>query len=231
MDVLTLKLKGLFQSYGSDSTFYQRKSQDYPTKSAVVGMLSACLGYRRNESSKIKKLNDSLSFAVRIDQPGTIMTDYQNAHVDGRDGANSQTWRQNIQDGVFLVAIGSDNDTIQTIIDGLNHPYFYPTLGRRSNLPAGPLEYKVYNDTNILDVLGTVNWQADDWYADNHYLSTLDVYGDNDVIESETRPFIATDNVVSFDSKRRQFAPRLINKQVIVNPTEGEPIDNFWATI
>lgn len=231
MSTITLKLKGLFQSYGSDSTFYQRKSDDYPTKSAVIGILAACLGYRRTETDKIKELN-SLQFAVRVDQPGVITTDFQNAHIDGHMGANNVTRRQYIQDGVFLVAVSSDNsELIDEIMDALAHPYFYPTLGRRSALPAGPLEYKRYN-TDILSVLKQVQWQAADWYQANNYLDRLDVFGDNDIIESNDRPFVIHDNVVSFDSKRREFRPRLVNKMFVANPTKNTiEVEDAWSVI
>ena len=75
MKTLTIKLKAPLQAYGNEATFERRTTNPYPTKSAVIGMISASLGYDRNDK-KILKLND-LEFAVRSDQPGQIVNDFQ----------------------------------------------------------------------------------------------------------------------------------------------------------
>lgn len=71
MKTILLRLKGPMQSWGTSSRFETRTSDYYPSKSAVIGIIAASLGYRRDEDEKIQKLND-LDFAVRIDQEGIL---------------------------------------------------------------------------------------------------------------------------------------------------------------
>lgn len=75
MKTLTINFNSPLQSYGNEASFSRRTSSDYPSKSAVIGMLAAAMGYRRDDN-RITALND-LKFAVRVDQPGRTLTDYQ----------------------------------------------------------------------------------------------------------------------------------------------------------
>ena len=77
MKTLLLKFAGPLQSWGTGSHFETRHTDRYPSKSAVVGYLGAGLGYRRNDD-RIQDLN-YLQYAVRVDQEGHILRDYQTA--------------------------------------------------------------------------------------------------------------------------------------------------------
>ena len=44
-----------------------RLSGNFPTRSALLGLLGACLGIRRNEYARQQQLADSVLFAVRKD--------------------------------------------------------------------------------------------------------------------------------------------------------------------
>ena len=57
MKTLTIKLTAPLQSYGNEATFERRTTNDYPTKSAVIGMVAAALGYRRADA-RIASLNE-----------------------------------------------------------------------------------------------------------------------------------------------------------------------------
>ena len=76
MKTILLKFAGPMQSWGTDSHFETRHTDLYPSKSAVIGMIGAALGIRRDDKS-IGDF-DSLKFAVRVDQEGSIMKDYHN---------------------------------------------------------------------------------------------------------------------------------------------------------
>ena len=51
MKTLLLKLSGPMQSWGTSSHFNTRHTDLYPSKSAIIGMLAASLGYRRDENT------------------------------------------------------------------------------------------------------------------------------------------------------------------------------------
>ena len=63
MKTILLKLSGPMQSWGSDSHFNQRYTHYHPSKSAIVGIMAASLGYRKSDD-RIKELNE-VDFAVQ----------------------------------------------------------------------------------------------------------------------------------------------------------------------
>ena len=78
MKTILLKFAGSMQSWGTDSHFETRHTDLYPSKSGVLGLVAAALGWRRNDE-RIEELN-RICFAVRVDQPGTMLMDYHVAH-------------------------------------------------------------------------------------------------------------------------------------------------------
>lgn len=55
MSTLLLRLAGPVQSWGIDSKFEVRRTENAPSKSGVTGLLAAALGIQRNED--ISSLN------------------------------------------------------------------------------------------------------------------------------------------------------------------------------
>ena len=74
MKTITLRLAGPLQSYGDEASYERRTTGDAPSKSAIVGLVAAALGYHRNDP-RITALND-LVYAVRRDQVGQTLTDF-----------------------------------------------------------------------------------------------------------------------------------------------------------
>lgn len=164
MKSLLLKFSGPLQSWGTDSHFETRHTDYYPSKSAVVGMIAAAFGYRRSTDcdENIAKLND-LDFAVRIDQQGNLLRDYHIAakyKANGDFEKNYVTNRYYIEDAIFLVAIGSDNEKlIDSINDALRSPYFQSSLGRRSLPPTADFILGV-EDCGVIQALLKYEWLA-----------------------------------------------------------------------
>ena len=71
---ILLKFSGPLQSWGTESHFETRYTDLYPSKSAVLGLLAASMGYRRDDP-RIEELK-KLKFAVRVDQRGEVERDY-----------------------------------------------------------------------------------------------------------------------------------------------------------
>lgn len=147
-DYLILKLQGPMQAWGRESFEGLRSSELFPGRSALLGLLGACLGIDRLDRDGLQALASSVSFAVRVDHQGQKMTDYhtvKNAREDYR-GLKShdtiQTWREYWQDACYTVAIWStDNPLIglEKIELALKRPVYTPVLGRRSCPLARPL--------------------------------------------------------------------------------------------
>ncbi len=210
MKTLTIRLTSPLQSYGNEATFARRTTGDYPSKSAVVGMIAAALGYQRDDQ-RIMTLNE-LSFAVRIDQPGRVLTDYQT--VEWKKDTRKVTYRDYLQDAVFVAAVGSDDEQlIDQINVALRHPKFQLFLGRRSNAPAGPLSLQIFPDTDPVSALKNLPWQASRWYQKrNKKRPTWDaeIVSDANLLPKKGSSMVK-DQVVSFDQRHRQHGFRAIN--------------------
>ncbi|KRO04123.1 CRISPR-associated Cas5 domain protein [Levilactobacillus paucivorans] len=223
MKTLTIKLTAPLQSYGNEASFTRRTTNDYPTKSAVIGMVAAALGYRRNDE-RIVALND-LRFAVRIDQIGRNLTDFQT--VEWKKDTRKITYRDYIQDAVFVVALGSDDSQlIEKINVALHHPHFQLFLGRRSNVPAGVLETQEFPDKTPVAVLEQLPWQANKRYQKRSKSRRLEIVADANLLSGKQSAMVK-DRVVSFDQRDRRYGFRAIARTTVdltnLNSQESEP--------
>lgn len=240
MKTATIRLTAPLQSYGNQADFNQRTTNYYPTKSAIIGMIAAALGYQR-DNSRIEELNKVL-VAVRIEQPGKVMNEFQTVeyHKSPTKTARKLTYRQFLQDAVFVVAIGSDDDqAIDKIVEALKHPKFQLYLGRRSNPPAGPLKIDEFQDKNPVQVLEKLDWQASKWYQKrfprNKFATRI--IADAVLIPGDQVIF-TKDKVGSFDQKDRYHKYRAaVEKEVRLENPEYEQMQNlhnnldYWSAI
>ncbi|MGJ5898397.1 type I-E CRISPR-associated protein Cas5/CasD [Streptomyces niveiscabiei] len=151
MNGLILRLAGPLQSWGERSAFTkERDTAPFPTRSALTGMFAAAQGIARHDEEALKAYG-ALEFTVRVDRPGTLLTDYhtvggglpkeQTAATSGGDhkGAAVITKRHYLADAVFVVAVTGPSATLTRIADALHQPHWNPYLGRRSCVPDEPL--------------------------------------------------------------------------------------------
>jgi len=155
-DFLIIKLQGAMQAWGGHTFEDYRPSHIFPTRSAVVGLLGACLGIDRADIQGIADLNASFELTVRGDQRkvqteqfGQIkkktltmqkMTDFHTV-LDARkvDGAPRKdaiiSHREYLCDAEFSLALGFRNNAVfslEKVKDAIQKPHYTPSLGRRS---------------------------------------------------------------------------------------------------
>lgn len=208
MKTILLKFAGPMQSWGTNSNFENRHTDFYPSKSAVIGMIAASLGYRRNEDGKIRKLNE-LSFAVRIDQPGNILKDYHTARKNIKKlsaKGNYVTNRYYLEDAVFVVAISHKDDILMAEIENsLKSPWFQTFLGRRS-LPLTADFFLKSTENGLIDSLSKIEWQASKWYKDKTKEDAVKLEIYSDFHEGDAKQItMRKDRVISFSQMNRQF--------------------------
>lgn len=213
MKTITIRLAGPLQSYGNEAPFNLRTTTRYPSKSAVIGMISAAFGYQR-DCSEIQAFNH-LSFAVRVDQPGKLLTDFQTKHST----KPYITHRDYLQDAVFVAAVGSDNEQlINEINEALHHPKYQLFLGRKANVPGGALKTQVLKNTDPLAALQQLPWQASEWYENTHYQRrdsiTLKVLADAN-LTPDVESTMVKDMVKSFDQSLRQHGFRAVTERTV----------------
>ena len=217
MKTILLKFSGPLQSYGTSSHFQTRYTDYYPSKSAVLGLLAACLGYRRDEEEKLRELS-TLKFAVRIDQQGGLLKDYHIAITDKEIVEKPQTYVTNryyLEDALFVVALSGMDELIDTLTKAIKSPYFQPFMGRRS-LPV-PVDFFLgVSAEDILDSLRNLPWQAAPWYKKKKRKQgigekiSLEVYADEEILKDEkiSKSKLRRDIPISFSQKGRKFAFR-----------------------
>ena len=232
MKTVLLKFSGPLQSWGTDSHFETRHTDTHPSKSGVIGMLAAGLGYRRDEDEKIVRLN-KLGFAVRIDQAGQILRDYHTVKKYKDNGDFERTYVTNryyLQDAVFIIALSSDDEElINDVKKAVTSPYFSLFLGRRSLPPTAELFLGIF-ETDAITALIEYPWQASKWYQKKNS-NKVQIYADEALLDDGSTE-IRNDEVVSFSQSRgRKFNPR---KEVSITrdayvPDKTEEHDAFEA--
>jgi len=94
MSVLLVRLAGPMQSWGTQSRFSNRDTGLEPSKSGVIGLICAALGFPRDADSVTRNglritLTDlvKLKMAVRVDREGRMSRDYQTTGGEQRAGS------------------------------------------------------------------------------------------------------------------------------------------------
>lgn len=219
MKTILLKFAAPLQSWGANSHFEVRHTDFYPSKSAVIGLIAASFGYRRNENEKISKLNE-IDFAVRIDEQGHLLRDYQIAQKFKDEDIIERTYVTNryyLEDAIFVVAISHKDDTfMENIFKSLNNPYFQQFLGRKST----PVNYDFLLsiiDCSPLEALKKERWHAREFYKKRLKKEkvNLEIYCDNNLVGEDSR-IMRKDKVISFSQKNRTFKYRYESKIIIM---------------
>ncbi|MFD0120188.1 type I-E CRISPR-associated protein Cas5/CasD [Streptomyces virginiae] len=165
MSVLALRLAGPLQSWGASARFARRTTETAPTKSGVIGLLAAAQG--RDRTADLTDLA-ALSFAVRIDQAGTRIRDFQTARHGDTGKAMPVSQRFYLADAVFVAAVAGDNDLIHALHDAVQAPTYLPFLGRRSCPPQGPIDLGTRDGSDPAAALRNEPWQAAQWHQKRH---------------------------------------------------------------
>jgi CRISPR system Cascade subunit CasD len=204
MCTLLLRLAAPLQAWGAESKFSRRTTGRAPTKSGVIGLAAAALGYGRD--APLAELS-SLEFAARVDRPGTIIKDFHTAHTFGEK--NKQAFisdRYYLSDAVFLVGLEGPRELLQRIEAALQNPVFPIFLGRRSCPPTLPIVIGIL-EKSLLDALSEAPWQVSDRHKRNRperiWLEIV-----RDAAFDEPGAFVTRDLPISFSQAHRQHAFR-----------------------
>lgn len=210
MTVLAMSLCGPLQAWGSHSRFATRGTDPAPTKSGILGLLAAASGLRRTDP-----LEDllSLRIAVRVDQPGVMVRDFQTARsLDGRR-TMPLSYRFYRSDARYLVGIQGKVELLDGIRETLERPAFPLYLGRRACPPSEPIAPCV-RDGELKDLLLEHPWIASaQWERRRGRPDRLAFHidegcelGDLRVTQTDT----VRDQPVSFNPANRQYSWRTV---------------------
>ena len=180
---LVFQLYGPMAAWGDIAVGEYRPSFAHPSKSAVVGLLAAAMGIRRDEEDRQRDLVDACLFAVRVDGMGVLLRDYHTIQVPSSGtGRNRRTFctrkaeladsdlntilstRDYRCDACYTIAISVRDDSsfnIARIAEALRKPVFNLYLGRKSCVLAWPLAPKIIDAENVKDVLSQVSFSEE----------------------------------------------------------------------
>ncbi|ABA88213.1 CRISPR processing complex protein CasD [Syntrophotalea carbinolica DSM 2380] len=161
MKHLVFRLYGPLAAWGEIAVGESRHSAVYPSKSALLGLLAAALGIRRDEEEQQAALAAGYLFAVKVLRTGSLLRDYHTTQVP--DSAGKVVYRTRREelirgkarlgtilssreyrcDSMALVAVRANANapfTLETIREKLLKPAFLLYLGRKSCPLAAPLD-------------------------------------------------------------------------------------------
>lgn len=180
---LMFRLYGPLAAWGVLAVGELRPTQDHPSRSAVLGILGAGLGLRRDASTEQASLARGYGVAVRIDSPGTPLEDYHTVQAPrARRGKSWPTRRDELAgekseletlvsrrtyvvDALATVALWPRANaawTLEQMVEALRRPVFFPYLGRKScplGIPPGPV---IADVPSLLDAFAEADavWRA-----------------------------------------------------------------------
>lgn len=211
--VLLLRLCGPLQSWGVESRFSVRDTTREPSKSGVIGLLMAAMGWGRDHP--VEPLA-GLRMGVRVDQEGRILRDFHVAGVGGYYKANGTIERENVipgnryylMDARFLVGLeGEDLALLAELHSALRDPVWPLYLGRRACVPSEPvwLADGLRLGQTLEEVLCSYPW-----LGPKERLSKRSAQL-RLMLEDPSGEIVRPDQPLSFAERDRRYAPRRIH--------------------
>lgn len=159
---LIFQLHGPMASWGGDAPGEVRHTHELPSRSALLGLLAAGVGIRRDDTERLNAFNRHYSLVVCASRNPRWARDYHTVQMPKEvRKARYFSRREELSDPELLSAIISRRDyytdawwmvavattadapySLEQLQDGLRHPVFPLYLGRKSHplaLPLAPL--------------------------------------------------------------------------------------------
>lgn len=225
-DFLLFRLYGPMASWGDIAVGEYRPSFAHPSKSAIVGLLAAAIGIRRDEEDRQRELADGCLFAVRVDAMGFLLRDYhtvqspsakkgiihytRRSELSGEDINTILSSRDYRCDALYTVAITSRETSpysAQALAEKLRKPGFVLYLGRKSCPPALPLYPKVVAASTFKEALKKADFPTDDC-LDGATSSPVGVYWEDGIESGYDSEHVITRRDMPISRKRWQFNER-----------------------
>ncbi|EMM76981.1 type I-E CRISPR-associated protein Cas5/CasD [Leptospira santarosai] len=167
-DFLVFRLYGPIVSWGNIAVGEYRPSDSFPTKSAIIGLISASFGFDRSEDGKISELVDSVFFATKVLAPGNLLRDYHTIQSPSNVKRVLATRKDELLDSEYVETILSSRDyrtdavydialsekkrsshSLKDIRKALLSPIHTPYLGRKSCSIALPMCPEILNSDSL----------------------------------------------------------------------------------
>lgn len=180
MEYLIFQLQAPLSVWGDTAVGEYRPTANYPSESALIGLLAAALGIERTEEHRHQTLVAELKFAIGVQSAGRLLRDYHTAqiatemilskqpHNTRRDELNVPaekkkdhlktilSTRDYRQDAACLVAVQTTPKAslqLSDLVQAIQKPKFVLYLGRKSCPPSLPLWPQILEADNALQAM------------------------------------------------------------------------------
>lgn len=197
---LLFRLYGPLASWGETAVGEVRPSAAWPGRSAIVGLLSAALGIRRDEEDRLRELAAACGMGICVESSGELLRDYHTIqvpperrgmrHLTRRDELNSEalntmlSQRDYRSDAHYIVAIwekaDSERGLLRQLHEALQRPRFTLYLGRKSCPLALPLAPQIIQATDLRKAFDKAE------FADEQLLASLPSNGEQIFVWEES---------------------------------------------
>ncbi|MGO3785527.1 type I-E CRISPR-associated protein Cas5/CasD [Pseudoalteromonas sp. KG3] len=173
-EYLVFRLYGPLASWGQAAVGGDRLTGLQPTRSAILGLLGAALGIKREQAERLQALQTSVNIAVKQTVPTSLMRDYHTTQVPSyknkvvhrtrkselsEDKLNTILSSRDYRcDGVWIISIYLTSDAVHTLEQlkkALETPVYLLSLGRKSCPLAAPMMPKIVKTTRLKQALDT----------------------------------------------------------------------------
>ncbi|MCF8305604.1 MAG: type I-E CRISPR-associated protein Cas5/CasD [Ignavibacteriales bacterium] len=221
MPTLLIEIEGQMQSWGYRSRFSEKDTGMEPTKSGLIGLLAASLGYNRD--AELNQLS-GLRYGVRVDRQGIIKKDFQTAqtiiNAEGKIISGQLINRYYLSDARFIAGIEGEMKMLADLKEALINPFYSQFLGRRSYLPTTPLiNPNVENPVDLKLEIALRNYPLPERRNRNEG-ETFRIVRDAKPGEESPSQDFRQDVPVSF-AKKEYLVRKVITEWITIKPEEG----------
>lgn len=171
MEFLLFQIYSPIVSWGEIAVGGERQSARHPSKSAIIGLVSAALGIKRSEDERLNSLAESLGVAVQLHSAGSVLKDFHTAQVPRKENkvvhktrkaelmvstdkiGTILSRREYRCDSYSVVAVYLKNETSEILLadikKALCEPTFHLYFGRKACVPALPLAPVKINSNTV----------------------------------------------------------------------------------
>ncbi len=191
---LHLRLAAPLMAFGGVKIDHVGPTREFPSASALTGLLANALGWRREETARHRELQDRLVFGALSVLPegraaALVATDVQNAKLErsdrgwttsgvregraGGDGTYDSPHRlrrdylADHETRVVLRLDGEGTPTLEEVAAALDRPVRPLFIGRKSCLPAGRLVAGLVEGADARAALGALGLKGRALWADD----------------------------------------------------------------
>lgn len=228
MDFLVFRLYGTMSGFGKSGALNSRPVWSYPSKSAMLGVLGAALGVKREDSDR-RGLEQSLGYGVLVENRGNSFFDYQTTRTPGVCNRPMFSRRDELQNGgdidlietqreyrinsltrvAFWVRVDNPVYSLESLKSALDAPKFFLYLGRKDCPLSLPLESQIVRSSSLYSALTEASFMQHD-FLDELCKGKKDMYWDETSINIGVPhiKIIPRKRDVPLDSTGRHFTTR-----------------------